>query len=336
MGSLNTEVPVLNTYQAVVSAYSDFLTVAIHTILYERNIYPQASFIKARKYNLPVRQSRHPKVCKWIQDAVAAVEAEMLKVRMSRHTASSAFFMSLFQHMLRRVAGDGISHISRTKYIHNLLRSILSFKHQNLFLHMSSLLHHPQHLPFQLLTHHPLNTQCTVSSTSLIIHSPPPTSTPLERYVFSTASFPQMPASEISTPFTAVSTSTSSLAAAAAANDHNNSAPNPDPPTDPIPPTSDLPEQFRATLSRLTTSLSRLSPLPTPDSSTCNNSSGATSSTKSKPDSGYCSFTLAIQLRDEDPAPIGREEDKHWIPAEPGWQQRSDPTSTSTSTSTLR
>lgn len=81
MASYNTEVPVLDTYQSVVSAYSDFLTVAIHTILYERNIYPQTSFIKARKYNYPVRQNRHPRLCKWIMDAVASVEVEMLKVR---------------------------------------------------------------------------------------------------------------------------------------------------------------------------------------------------------------------------------------------------------------
>lgn len=74
------EVPVLDTYHAVVLAFSDFLTVAIHTILYERDIYPRTSFLSARKYNLPVKQSRHPKVCQWIQDAVAAVEVEMLKV----------------------------------------------------------------------------------------------------------------------------------------------------------------------------------------------------------------------------------------------------------------
>jgi mitotic spindle assembly checkpoint protein MAD2B len=78
--SNNQDPPVLDTYYAVVLAFKDFLTVAVHTILYERDIYPQTSFLKARKYNYPVRQSRHPKVCKWIQDAVAAVEAEMLKV----------------------------------------------------------------------------------------------------------------------------------------------------------------------------------------------------------------------------------------------------------------
>lgn len=87
MATYDGEAPVLDTYQAVVSAFSDFLTVAIHTILYERDLYPRPSFLTARKFNYPVRQSRHPKVCKWIQDAVAAVEVEMLKVRNSSQTA---------------------------------------------------------------------------------------------------------------------------------------------------------------------------------------------------------------------------------------------------------
>ena len=80
MSSYSHTKPVLDTYQALVSTFSEFLTVAVHTILYERNIYPRTSFLKARKYNYPVRQNRHPKVCKWIQDAVTAVEVEMLKV----------------------------------------------------------------------------------------------------------------------------------------------------------------------------------------------------------------------------------------------------------------
>ena len=80
MASYKGDAPLLDTYHAVVLAYSDFLTVAIHTILYERDLYPRESFIKARKYNYPVRQSRHPQVCTWIKDAVAAVQVEMLKV----------------------------------------------------------------------------------------------------------------------------------------------------------------------------------------------------------------------------------------------------------------
>lgn len=64
------------------------------------------------------------------------------------------------------------------------------------------------------------------------------------------------------------------------------------------PPTSDLPEQFRATLARLSTSLTRLNPLPED-----------------------CSFTLAIELRDEEEVdpPIGRGD--RWVAAEPGLQK---------------
>lgn len=80
MATYNARAPVIDNYQSIVSAFSDFLTVAIHTILHERDIYPRPSFLTARKFNCPVKQSRHPKVCKWIQDAVAAVEVEMLKV----------------------------------------------------------------------------------------------------------------------------------------------------------------------------------------------------------------------------------------------------------------
>lgn len=75
---------ILNTYQSLLTTFSSFLVVAIHTILYERSIYPPETFISTRKYNFPVRQNRHPKVCQWILDAVAAVEAEMLKGAVDR------------------------------------------------------------------------------------------------------------------------------------------------------------------------------------------------------------------------------------------------------------
>ena len=72
------------TYRALITHFTDFLTVAIHTILYERGIYPRSSFLSARKYNFAVRQSRHPKVCEWINDAVNAVETELLKSTVER------------------------------------------------------------------------------------------------------------------------------------------------------------------------------------------------------------------------------------------------------------
>lgn len=210
--------PILDTYHAVVLAFSDFLTVSIHTILYERDIYPRTSFLKARKYNYPVRQSRHPKVCQWIQDAVAAVEVEMLK--------------------------------------------------------------------------------CAIHSTSLIICSSPPSSTPLERYTFCTAAFPQIQPSEHLTPFSPGSNGPPSSSTNPPINSAAPAAllPLPKPP----PPTQNLPSQFRAALSRLTTILPTLAPLP-PD----------------------CTFTLAIELRESADAPIGVSvrNVQPWIVAEPGMQK---------------
>lgn len=103
-----------------------------------------------------------------------------------------------------------------------------------------------------------------------MIHAPPPSSTPLERYVFSTAAFPAVPSSEVLTPF-----------------------------TDKPPPSADLPEQFRATIAKLSTLSSSLRQLP-PD----------------------CSFTLVTELRDEAAVqpPLGPT--TPWIAAEPGLQKR--------------
>ena len=72
------------TFRTLITTFTDFLTVAIHLILYERAIYPQTSFLSARKYNFAVRQNRHPKVCEWINDAIAAVEAELLRSAVER------------------------------------------------------------------------------------------------------------------------------------------------------------------------------------------------------------------------------------------------------------
>lgn len=75
-----TSGPLLENYSSLVDTFLEFLNVAIHLILYERDIYPQRSFLKARKYNYPVRQNRHPAVCKFIDDAISAVRAQLMKV----------------------------------------------------------------------------------------------------------------------------------------------------------------------------------------------------------------------------------------------------------------
>lgn len=78
--------PPPQTFTALISAFTSFLTVAIHTILHQRALYPRASFLTARAYNYPVHQNRHPAVCAWVADAVDAVEAELLRSRVARVT----------------------------------------------------------------------------------------------------------------------------------------------------------------------------------------------------------------------------------------------------------
>lgn len=62
----------------LLTTFTHFLTVCIHNILYYRNIYPAQTFLTSRAYNLPVHQSRHPKVCSWIRDAVDALKAQLV------------------------------------------------------------------------------------------------------------------------------------------------------------------------------------------------------------------------------------------------------------------
>ncbi|KAI1767279.1 DNA-binding protein [Hypoxylon sp. FL1150] len=67
-----------NQASHLLASFTRFLTVCIHNILYYRSIYPAETFLTSRAYNLPVHQSRHPKVCSWIGDAVDAVEAQLV------------------------------------------------------------------------------------------------------------------------------------------------------------------------------------------------------------------------------------------------------------------
>jgi mitotic spindle assembly checkpoint protein MAD2B len=60
------------------------LIVAIHQILYERNIYPPTTFITARKYGLPVQQIRHPDLCDYINHKTTAVHRAILSGTVKR------------------------------------------------------------------------------------------------------------------------------------------------------------------------------------------------------------------------------------------------------------
>ncbi|CAH0017385.1 unnamed protein product [Clonostachys rhizophaga] len=68
----------------LLSSFTSFLTLSIHSLLYYRSLYPQTTFLTARAYNLPVHQSRHPKVCKWVLDAVAAVRVQLMRATVEK------------------------------------------------------------------------------------------------------------------------------------------------------------------------------------------------------------------------------------------------------------
>lgn len=78
-----TEVPITEAH-TLLNSFTSFLTVSIHTILFYRNIYPKETFLSAKAFNLPVHQSRHPKVCAWINDAVDAVMLQIAKGAVDR------------------------------------------------------------------------------------------------------------------------------------------------------------------------------------------------------------------------------------------------------------
>jgi mitotic spindle assembly checkpoint protein MAD2B len=71
-------------FHAVLDTFTDFSIVAIHQILHERKIYLSTTFIKTKKYDLLVQQSRHPKLCKYINDATTAIHREILSGTVKR------------------------------------------------------------------------------------------------------------------------------------------------------------------------------------------------------------------------------------------------------------
>ncbi|EUC47521.1 hypothetical protein COCMIDRAFT_89764 [Bipolaris oryzae ATCC 44560] len=72
------------TYLETLNHFTTFLTAYTHTLLYLRTLYPRASFVQSRFHNASVYQSRHPLVCEWIADAIAAVREELLNGSVAR------------------------------------------------------------------------------------------------------------------------------------------------------------------------------------------------------------------------------------------------------------
>ncbi|KAJ7293135.1 DNA-binding protein [Mycena rebaudengoi] len=66
------------TFNQAVRGVTEFIEVAIHTILYVRQIYPSDLFIRRKKYDTPVFQSRHPALNEYISGAIKAIGEQIL------------------------------------------------------------------------------------------------------------------------------------------------------------------------------------------------------------------------------------------------------------------
>lgn len=74
----------LTTALSLQQTFLSFLTVAIHSLLFHRALYPSTSFLQTRAYNLPIHQSRHPDVCRWVSAAVRAVGTQLASNSVAR------------------------------------------------------------------------------------------------------------------------------------------------------------------------------------------------------------------------------------------------------------
>jgi mitotic spindle assembly checkpoint protein MAD2B len=55
----------------LVSCFLEFLEVAVHTVLYTRNLYHKEAFERCRAFNTFTRRSRHPELNSYISSTIS-------------------------------------------------------------------------------------------------------------------------------------------------------------------------------------------------------------------------------------------------------------------------
>ena len=78
LNSVGIEHPYYTYYSLHTRAHT--VEVAIHTILYVRQVYPADLFVRRKKYETPVYQSRHPGLNEYIAGAMKAINDELVLV----------------------------------------------------------------------------------------------------------------------------------------------------------------------------------------------------------------------------------------------------------------
>uniref|UniRef100_A0A8C4YVN7 Mitotic spindle assembly checkpoint protein MAD2B n=1 Tax=Gadus morhua TaxID=8049 RepID=A0A8C4YVN7_GADMO len=113
----------LNFGQVVADILCEFLEVAIHLILYVREVYPSGIFQKKKKYNVPVQMSCHPELNQYIQDTLQCVkplieknDAEKVAVVImdKEHHPVERFVFEISQPPLLSISSDTLlSHVEQ-------------------------------------------------------------------------------------------------------------------------------------------------------------------------------------------------------------------------------
>lgn len=74
----------LDARSVMTNILCEFLEVAVHLILYVREVYPAGIFKKRKKYNVPVQMSCHPELNQYIQDVLHSIKPCLEKGEVER------------------------------------------------------------------------------------------------------------------------------------------------------------------------------------------------------------------------------------------------------------
>ncbi|XP_070812162.1 mitotic spindle assembly checkpoint protein MAD2B [Pituophis catenifer annectens] len=119
----------LNFGQVVADVLSEFLEVAIHLILYVREVYPTGIFQKRKKYNVPVQMSCHPELNQYIQDTLHCikpllekndVEKVVVVILDKEHHSVERFVFEIMQPPLLAISSDSL-----LTHVEQLLRAFI-------------------------------------------------------------------------------------------------------------------------------------------------------------------------------------------------------------------
>ncbi|KAI8827462.1 DNA-binding protein [Chytriomyces cf. hyalinus JEL632] len=112
---------------SLVDCIVDFLEVGIHTILYERKVYPGAVFTRTQKYSLSVYRSRHPALNGYIKDFLRAVRPDLMQGSLSKVHVFVFRVRDVYDHVTQQSKQNSFASVSIVEvesYFYTLLQRL--------------------------------------------------------------------------------------------------------------------------------------------------------------------------------------------------------------------